>query len=69
MIVTNVGGLAEMVPHHRVGYVTEPSSDAVRLAIQHFFTEQKKDFFIQNIKQEKQRFGWDVLMHAIIKHS
>src|SRR3546814_20591344 len=38
MIVTNVGGLAEMVAHEKVGYVIRPHIGAIADAAYDFFT-------------------------------
>ncbi|HYH56655.1 MAG TPA: glycosyltransferase, partial [Anseongella sp.] len=58
MIVTNVGGLAEMVPHERVGYVTRPRIGAIADAIYDFFTAGSEAEFVRNIQQEKKKFSW-----------
>ena len=58
MLVTNVGGLPEMVPNGKVGYVTEPEADSVANGIQTFFDQRKGQEFEENIKIEKQRFSW-----------
>lgn len=60
MIVTNVGGLEEMVPHNKVGFVVDKNSpEQIANAINIFFTEEKSSYFIKNIKQEKLRFSWE----------
>lgn len=65
MLVTNVGGLPEMVPDGKVGYVTEPSPESVAAGISTFFKEEKSDDFIENIKEEKKRFSWDFFASEI----
>lgn len=67
MIVTNTGGLAEMVPHGKVGYVTAADATAIANAITDYFTSEEKPVFVANIRNEKQRFGWDKMMEAILK--
>lgn len=57
MLVTNVGGLPEMVPDGKVGYVTEPTSESVADGIAKFF-QQEHAAFVANIKEEKKRFSW-----------
>ncbi|MEG1910176.1 MAG: glycosyltransferase [Bacteroidales bacterium] len=61
MLVTQVGGLAEIVPHDKVGYVTEIQPQAIADALENFYTFQRKDEFTNAIKKEKQRFSWDSL--------
>lgn len=65
MIVTNVGGLADLVPHEKVGLVCEPNPASLAEAIQHYFDlgEQR---FLPGLRQEKEKYGWNVLTNAII---
>lgn len=65
MIVTNVGGLPEIVPNGRVGFVVEPSSDAIAIAIQEFFVLNYHDTFAANIEVEKRRFEWSAMVGTI----
>lgn len=65
MIVTNVGGLPEIVPDGKVGYVTDVDPSAIATAIQKFY-EQPLAFFIDNIKQEKKQYEWHHFTSAII---
>ena len=61
MIVTNVGGLAEIVPHDKVGYVTEATSEAICQAIEQFYASDGMHRFAENIKEERKRFTWEAL--------
>lgn len=65
MITTNVGGLSEMIPHGKVGYVVNPDIEEIAEAIATFFTEKKAAEFIKNIEQEKKRFTWEGLISTI----
>lgn len=65
MLVTNVGGLPEMIPNEIVGYVVEPKVDEISNALLRFYQEQKEDFFKQNIKIEKQKYTWQKLTEKI----
>lgn len=66
MIVTNVGGLAELVPDNKVGFVTEVSSQQIAEAIIRFYSENKEDTFSANIETEKQRFTWQNLCRELL---
>lgn len=59
MLVTNVGGLPEIVPHHKVGYVVEPDPEEIALALIDFFQHNRLEKFTTNIIVEKQRFSWE----------
>ena len=58
MLVTNVGGLAEIVPDGKVGYVVEPNPGAIASAIARFFSENRESAFAENAAIEKERFLW-----------
>jgi len=67
MLVTNVGGLPELVPNNKVGYVVEPDEQAIREKLILFFKENKKAEFEKNLAIEKQRFTWDKMVNAILR--
>jgi len=67
MIVTNVGGLAEIVPDGKAGYVVEPSPTAIANAIFDFYSANKENFFIDGIKQIRPRFEWGAMVRTIEK--
>ncbi len=65
MIVTNVGALASNVPHGKVGVVCEPNANSIADAIVSFF-KYDKAFLLQNLKEEKQKYSWEILTKTII---
>ena len=65
MLVTNVGGLAEIVPHNKVGYVCDIDTKQIADYIVEFYTENKEKEFSDNTKEEKKRFTWKVLVEGI----
>lgn len=65
MLVTNVGGLPEIVPDNKVGFVVEPDEQAVADAILKFYGEHKETEFIQNILEEKQKYSWKVMVEKV----
>ncbi|MFD2513352.1 glycosyltransferase [Pontibacter locisalis] len=67
MVVTKVGGLAELVPNGEVGYVVEPQPQAIAEAILNFYTSGDKAVLIQNIKKYKKHFSWSRFVEAIKK--
>lgn len=67
MIVTNVSGLPENVPHGIVGYVVERDPKEIADAIVKFFEENKLEEFKQNTAVEKQKYRWEVLTDNIQK--
>ncbi|WP_162428839.1 glycosyltransferase [Pontibacter pudoricolor] len=67
MVVTNVGGLAELVPDGEVGYVVEPQPQTIADAILDFYSSGNPLKFEQQIQNYKQRFSWDAFTAAIYK--
>lgn len=59
MLVTRVGGLPEIVPDGKAGYVVEPSSAAVAEALERFLSETPE--FVEGIKSEKQKYSWKAM--------
>jgi len=58
MLVTNVGGLAEIVEDEVTGYVVDPSPEAIGNALRRYFTESKEEPFVEAVKKRKQEFSW-----------
>lgn len=67
MVVTNVGGLKEMIADGKVGYVVEPNSESIALAIADFFGNNKEEQFVEGIKEEKKKYSWEILVQAFEK--
>lgn len=67
MITTNVGGLAEIVPDGKVGYVIKPDEKEIADSIIKFFRDEKEAEFIENLKIEKQNYSWERMLTTIDK--
>ncbi|MFQ6612202.1 MAG: glycosyltransferase [Fidelibacterota bacterium] len=59
VVVTNVGGLPEIVPNGKAGYVVEGTAEKISEAVIRFFNENKTAAFSHYIQSYKQRFSWD----------
>jgi glycosyltransferase involved in cell wall biosynthesis len=66
MLVTSVGGLPEMVPDGRVGYVCSSESVAIADCLSDFFNSEKESEFRVNVKAEKSRFGWEKFTEELL---
>lgn len=66
MVVTNVGGLPEMVPHLKTGYVAAPEHQAIGNAVVEYFNKNDEVFFIQNILEIKKQYSWQNMVKTII---
>jgi len=65
MLVTDVGGLAEIVPNNKVGYVTSQNPTEIADAIIDFYTSNKEEEFSDNARFEKKRFSWKFFVEGI----
>jgi glycosyltransferase involved in cell wall biosynthesis len=69
MVVTNVGGLAEVVPDGKVGFVAEPNAESIADAIIKFFQPHSIADLRGNILTEKRKYSWEtfteVMMNAV----
>ena len=69
MVVTNVGGLAEVVPDGKVGFVAEPNPKSIADAILKFYEPNSIPDLHRHILEEKKKYTWDtfteVMMNAV----
>lgn len=67
MVVTNVGGLPEIVPDDKVGYVVDVDPAAIAKAIGDFYEQNRAAEFRANIAVEKERFSWSALTETFMR--
>ena len=65
MLVTDVGGLKEIIPHNKAGYVCEPNAKNVANCLVDFFSNEKELVFIEGVKEEKLKYSWDKMIKSI----
>jgi glycosyltransferase involved in cell wall biosynthesis len=65
MLVTNVGGLKEIVEHGKCGYVVEPDPGNIADAIIDYFDNNREIAFTQCVRKEKGRFSWNKMTDAV----
>jgi glycosyltransferase involved in cell wall biosynthesis len=63
MLVTNVGGLPEMVPNGKAGIVCETNTESITAGINQFFESDVN--YEAGIKNEKQKYLWSGLTTTI----
>lgn len=64
MIVTNVGGLPQMVPDGIAGLIAAPEAASLADAMQRYF-QLGKDHFLPGLIDNKQNYSWENLTKAI----
>lgn len=67
MIVSNVGGLPELVQDSYVGYVVEPKAEEIAERIFSFYHYNKEEQFRTNIIDEKRKFSWETFSDELLK--
>lgn len=65
MLVTNVGGLPDMVPDNVVGVVVEPTASAIADGIQKLY-QLGENYFLPQLRVEKAKYSWNHLTKAIL---
>ena len=67
MIVTRVGGLPEIVPDGKVGFVCEPTAESIREAIERLYKDNALAHFAENFPAERKRFSWATMCDKIVE--
>ena len=66
MLVTNVGGLSEIIPDGKIGYVVEPDSQSIANAMVDFYGNDRISEFEANILEEKKKFSWENMVSTFL---
>ena len=64
MLVTNVGGLPDLVPAGKVGLICEPNPADIASHILKLY-ELGEDHFLPHLREEKKKYSWSVLVNTI----
>lgn len=67
MLVTNVGGLSEIIADRISGYVVSPESSAIAEAISDFYENDRAADFIRETRRLKKSFSWENLTSKIFE--
>ena len=59
MLVTNVGGLGEIVHDHKMGYAVEPNAEAIAQALTDYYTHNRQPDYTTYLIQQKDRYSWE----------
>ncbi|MGZ4044350.1 MAG: glycosyltransferase [Bacteroidia bacterium] len=66
MLVTNVGGLAEIVPDGKCGYVVEPEVTKISEKIIDYFENSRESEFTANVATEKKKYEWKEFINTLL---
>jgi D-inositol-3-phosphate glycosyltransferase len=67
MVVTNVGGLPEIVPHGKAGYVVEPTPLSIAEALIDFYENKDINAFDEGVIEQKKRFSWAAMTDEFLR--
>ncbi len=65
MLVTNVGGLGEIVHHGEMGYAVAPEAKEIADGIVDFYENDRSEAFVEKVREEKVKYGWDKMTGVI----
>lgn len=66
MLVTNVGGLTEIVPNEKCGYVIETAIPKISEKIIDYFSKNKETEFTKNVQLEKKKYEWTEFIRVLL---
>ena len=66
MLVSNVGGLAEIVPNEKCGYVLENSAPVIAEKIVDYFSNNREEKFTKNVINEKKKYEWQEFVNTLV---
>jgi len=67
-VVTDVGGLSEVVIKDKTGIIISPGSvNEIAGAVKKFYEENLEEKFSGNIKEEKKKYSWETFTENIMK--
>jgi glycosyltransferase involved in cell wall biosynthesis len=63
-LVTNVGGLGEIIEHGKAGYVIAPDRTVIADHILDFYNNEREAAFTTRVREDKKLYAWDVIVKA-----
>jgi len=69
ILVTDVGGLSEVVSHNETGYVVEKNPTAITESVKKHFTKVELHQMINQLKSEKEKYSWVNFANRVIEFS
>jgi D-inositol-3-phosphate glycosyltransferase len=67
MLVTDVGGLSELVPHQKIGYTVPIDTKQISESILDYFENKREREFTENIKMEKEKYLWPTFINRVLE--
>lgn len=67
MLVTNVGGLSEIVHHSRMGYAVPPEPTEIAAAISDYYLNDRQAAFTEYLIHEKDKYAWSRMTDTFLR--
>lgn len=67
MLVTNVGGLGEIVHHGKMGYAVAPDAGQIAECLRDYYNHRRQAEFTDYLLREKNKYAWDKMSNAYIQ--
>ena len=64
MLVTNVGGLGEIVHDHQMGYACEPTAESIAADVLDYYQNDRQQAFTAYLQKEKTKYAWSSMTRA-----
>ena len=66
-LVTNVGGLGEIIHHGKMGYAVVPKVDTIADALIDYYENNRQAAFTKYLIKEKELYGWNIMTQAFYR--
>lgn len=67
MLVTNVGGLGEIVHDKKMGYAAEPNAEAIAEALIDYYTQNRQANYTEYLIKQKDNYSWSKMANTIVE--
>ena len=67
MLVTNVGGLGEIVHHGKMGYAVAPDAGQIAECLRDYDRQRRQAEFTDYLLREKNKYAWDKMSNAYLQ--
>jgi len=67
MLVTNVGGLGEIVHDHKMGYACAPNAEDIAEDLMDYYQNKRQEAYTAYLQKEKTKYAWSNMTRAFIK--
>ena len=63
-LVTNVGGLGEIIHDGKMGYACEPKVEAIAESLKDYYKNDRQEAFTDYLKEEKKKYEWSKMSNT-----